>query len=77
MSVEIEPQGVLLRLLGDDASGPDSALWHLADVRRALTLCGLDVGYGNPRKLWTETPENRRCQMCVGRLADRRPPSHG
>ncbi len=50
VSVEMEPEGVLLHLLGDDDSGPDSALWHLTDVARALTLCGLDVGYGNPRR---------------------------
>ncbi len=66
MSVEIEPEGILLHLLGDDVTGPSSALWHLADALRALTLCGIDVGYGNPRKPWAETPEDRRCRMCLG-----------
>lgn len=69
----MEPEGILLHLLGDDETGPVSALWHLADVQRALTLCGIDVGYGNPRKPWAETPEDRRCQMCEGQLAERRP----
>lgn len=73
MPVEREPEGVLLHLLGDDDTAHDSALWHLADVHRALTLCRIDVGYGNPRKAWAETPEDRRCQMCAGQLADWRP----
>jgi hypothetical protein len=73
VSVEMDLEGVLLHLLGDDETGPDSALWHLADVRRAVTMCGIDVGYGNPRKPWEETPENRRCQMCASQLTDRRP----
>jgi hypothetical protein len=53
---------------GDKAVGhhrADTALWHLADVERALTWCGLDVGYGNPRRTWSETPETKRCEMCI------------
>lgn len=73
MSVEMEPEGVLLHLLGDDTTGPDSALWHIADVHRALTLCGLDVGYGGPRMPWAGTPESLRCQMCAVQLGGRRP----
>lgn len=69
----MEPEGVLLHLLGNDDTGPDSALWHLADVHHALTWCGLDVGYGNPRKPWADTPENRRCRMCLGQLSRERP----
>ncbi len=69
----MEPEGVLLHLLGDDDSAPTSGLWHLADVARALTICGIDVGYGNPRLPWEHTPENRRCRMCLGRIADWRP----
>jgi hypothetical protein len=71
MAVEMEPEGVLLHLLvGKEVRGephPDSSLWHLADAERALTLCGIDVGYGNPRRRWSETPEDQRCQMCIGR----------
>jgi len=65
MAVEMEPEGVLLHLLGE---GQGSALWHLADVEQALTWCGLDIGYGNPRRRWAETPEERRCGVCVDRL---------
>ena len=74
VSVEMEPEGVLVHLLGNDTTGPDSALWHMADVRRALTLCGLDVGYGKPRLPWSETPEHGRCQMCVAQLGGRNRP---
>ncbi len=73
MAVEMEPEGVLLHLLGygtqteKEITG-DSSLWHLSDPERALTWCGLDVGYGNPRLKWSQTPEDRRCQVCVDRL---------
>jgi len=73
MAVEMEPEDVLLHLLGDgpDAEGPSNAqssLWHVADAERAMTWCGIDVGYGNPRRRWSETPEDQRCQMCMDRL---------
>jgi len=73
MAVEMEPEGILLHLLDNDPwteadRRADSSLWHMADAERALTWCGLDVGYGNPRRRWSETPEDRRCQMCVDRL---------
>jgi hypothetical protein len=76
MAVEMEPEGVLLHLLVGNTEAPgkshrDSSLWHLADAERALTLCGIDVGYGNPRRRWSETPEDLRCQMCVGRAQGR------
>jgi hypothetical protein len=44
------------------------ATWHLVHSERALTWCGLDIGYGNPRRRWIETPEDQRCQRCIGRL---------
>ena len=73
MAVEMEPEGILLHLLSNDAEAggephADSSLWHVADVERALTWCGIDVGYGNPRKRWSETPANQRCQMCLDRV---------
>ena len=73
MAVEMEPEGVCLHLLGDDTEAEgdphvDSSLWHVADAERALTWCGLDVGYGNPRRRWSETPEGQRCQICRDRL---------
>jgi hypothetical protein len=72
----MEPEGVLLHLLGDDRAARESALWHLADAQRALTLCGLDVGYDKPRLPWAATPEDSRCQMCLAQLGGRNRP-HG
>jgi hypothetical protein len=73
MAVEMEPEGVLLHLLGvgqgiGGQSSTQSSLWHVADAERAQTWCGLDVGYGNPRRRWSETPADQRCQMCLDRL---------
>jgi hypothetical protein len=70
MAVEMEPEGILIHLLTNDTPtegepGPDSSLWHVADAERARTWCGIDVNYGSPRRRWSETPEDRRCQMCV------------
>ena len=66
VSVEMEPEGVLLHLIEGEAKGSDSGLWHLADAQRAFTACGIDVGYGNPRQPWALIPENRRCKICAG-----------
>jgi hypothetical protein len=63
----MEPEGVLLHLLGDSQT---SSLWHLSSAERALTLCGIDVGYGNPRLPWALTPEERRCEVCIGQLGE-------
>jgi len=73
MATEMEPEGVLLQLLGRGTEtqgqpGANSSLWHVADAERALTWCGIDVGYGNPRRRWSETPEDQRCQMCIDRV---------
>jgi hypothetical protein len=73
MAVEMEPEGVLLHLLGRGTETQGqldavSSLWHVADAERALTWYGIEVGYGNPRRRWSETPESQRCQMCVDRL---------
>jgi hypothetical protein len=73
MAVEMEPEGILLHLLSGDTqaeggAGADPSLWHVADAERAITWCGLDVGYGNARRRWSETPEDQRCQMCLDRL---------
>jgi hypothetical protein len=62
VSVEMEPEGVFLHLLGEDEM---SSLWHLSNPERALTLCGLDVGYASPRMAWALTPEHLRCEVCV------------
>jgi len=46
----------------------DPPRWHLIDPPRALTWCGLDIGYGNRRLSWNDTPKDLRCQLCLGRL---------
>ena len=74
MAVEMEPEGILLHLLDNDPSsdsepGTDSSLWHVADAERARTWCGIDVGFDNPRRRWSETPEERRCQICLDSIS--------
>ena len=49
----------------DSEPGTDSSLWHVADAERARTWCGIDVATACPRRRWSETPEDRRCQICV------------
>jgi hypothetical protein len=73
MAVEMEPEGILIHLLDNDAQSEgeprvDSSLWHVADAERARTWCGIDVSYGSPRRRWSETPEDQRCQMCMDRI---------
>ena len=46
-----------------------SARWHLIQTERPLTYCGLEFSYAfSERRLWSETPQDQRCQSCVGRL---------
>lgn len=61
----MEPEGVFIHLLGETQV---SALWHLTDAERALTLCGLEVRYGSPRLTWAATPDGQRCGVCVDRF---------
>jgi hypothetical protein len=61
----MEPEGVLFHLLGDDAT---SSLWHITMAERAFTLCGIDVGYANPRLPWAATPADRRCEVCLSQV---------
>jgi hypothetical protein len=43
--------------------------WHLILDERPLTWCGLEFSYAlSRRRLWAETPEDQRCQSCMGRL---------
>ncbi len=46
----------------------ENPLWHVADEIRALTFCGLDVGYGFTRRVWSETPPALRCPICASQL---------
>jgi len=50
-------------------SSAPSYSWHLIHDERPLTWCGLEFRYAfSQRRLWSETPEDQRCQSCVGRL---------
>jgi hypothetical protein len=74
MAVEMEPEGILIHLLDNDVQtegdpGIDSSLWHVADAERARTWCGIDVNHRYPRRRWSETPEDQRCQMCLDRIS--------
>jgi len=77
MNEGIGSDAIFIRQLSDSsAAGPwlsrrqaDSSRWHLIDPMRALTWCELDIGYGNPRLLWRDTPEHLRCQLCLSRLS--------
>jgi hypothetical protein len=43
--------------------------WHLIHAERPLTWCGLEFSYTySKRRLWSETPEDQRCQSCIARL---------
>lgn len=43
--------------------------WHLIHDERPLTWCGLEFSYAfSERRPWSETPEDQRCQNCMGRL---------
>ena len=42
--------------------------WHLIHAERALTWCGRDISYRDPRRPWSEIREDQRCQSCLGRL---------
>ena len=42
--------------------------WHLMDALRSLTLCGQAFGYSARTRLWSETPEEDRCLLCLRRI---------
>ena len=54
--------------------GPEAVMpvgrtgWHLAQSERPFTLCGLLIEYGSRRLLWSDTPDDGRCALCVRRL---------
>lgn len=69
MHDEVGPEAVFLSGIAPPEKPLDEPdLWHLIDAVRVLTWCGMDIGYGASRKLWSETPQDRRCQMCLRRL---------
>ena len=60
--VDIDPDSILIRMR------VDSSLWHIVDLERKLTWCGLFLSQGSERRLLSETPENRRCKTCIDRF---------
>ena len=60
--VEMDPEAVLIPMR------VDASLWHIINVEQSLTWCGLFLSQGSERRLWSETPEDRRCQTCMGRF---------
>lgn len=46
----------------------DRSLWHIIDVEQESTRCGLFLSQGSERRPLSETPEDRRCGICVGRF---------
>ena len=48
----------------------DASWWHIIDAQRSLTWCGLFLSQGSERRSFSETPEGRRCETCLGRFDD-------
>ena len=77
MDEEIGSDAIFIRQQSDSSAADtwlsrrqaDPSRWHLIDPLRALTWCDLDIGYGNPRLLWRDTPEDLRCLLCLSRLS--------
>jgi hypothetical protein len=67
--VEIDPEGIKLPPpLENRALVEAVSLWHIVDAERALTWCGQFLSPGSERRLFSDTPEERRCQTCIGRF---------
>jgi hypothetical protein len=72
--VEIDPEGILIpqrldgNALGDQVLQVDVSLWHIVDAEHALTWCGLFLAPGSERRPFSGSPEDRRCQTCIGRF---------
>jgi hypothetical protein len=51
---------------------PDAAQsysWHLIHDERPRTWCGIEFSYAFSRRcLWSDTPENQRCEICIAQL---------
>ena len=62
--VDIDPEAILIPMR------VETSMWHIIDVERVLTWCGLFLSQGSERCLWSETPEDRRCVTCVGRFGE-------
>lgn len=66
--VEIDPRAILIPQ--HLAMELDVSMWHVIDVGQALTCCELSLTQGSERRQWSETPEDRRCQTCIGRFGE-------
>ena len=62
--VEIDPEGILIRMR------VERSYWHIVDAERELTWCGQFLSQGSERRPFSETPEVRRCQICIGRFSE-------
>ena len=60
--LEIEPKAILIRMR------VDISWWHIIDVDRELTWCGLVLSQGSERRPLSDTPENRHCETCEHQL---------
>jgi hypothetical protein len=64
----MDPQGILIaQYLGTEL---DVSMWHVIDVEGALTWCGMFLTQGSDRRLWIETPQDRRCMTCTARFEE-------
>jgi hypothetical protein len=75
-SPEGEPQGILIPP-PLDGSGlafeellQEVPMWHIIDEERALAWCGLFLTQGSDRRLFSETPDDRCCQVCIERFGE-------
>jgi len=72
VSGELGPEAILIdyvlerdeETMGFRRQPLENPLWHLADEIRALTFCGLDIGYGYTRRAWNEVAPQSRCPAC-------------
>ena len=57
---DLEPEAILIRMR------VDASLWHII-AESARTWCGLFLSPGSDKRLFSETPEDRRCEICITR----------
>ena len=62
--IDVDPEGILICLRGE------ASLWHIVDPERELTWCGLFLFQGSESRLFSETPEERRSAICIGRFGE-------
>jgi hypothetical protein len=60
--LDVDPNATLIRMR------VEISRWHIIDVDRDLTWCGLFLSQGGERRPLSETPEDRRCGICEHRF---------